>query len=52
MFLPKRRVFIGVTMEKVLEEVYEDSDIQPLSKTMMLHTASSLTETNDLMFFF
>jgi hypothetical protein len=24
-------------MEKVLEEVYEDSDIQPLSKSMMLH---------------
>jgi hypothetical protein len=23
-------------MEKVLEEVYEDSDIQPLSKTVML----------------
>jgi hypothetical protein len=28
--------FIGVTLEKVLEEVYEDSDIQPLSKTVML----------------
>jgi hypothetical protein len=30
-------VFIfGVTMEKVLEEAYEDSDIQPLSKTVTL----------------
>jgi hypothetical protein len=31
-------VFIfDVTIEKVLEEVYEDGDIQPLSKTVMLH---------------
>jgi predicted DNA-binding antitoxin AbrB/MazE fold protein len=29
-------------MEKVLEEVYEDGDIQPLSKTVMLHLDKEL----------
>jgi hypothetical protein len=29
-------VFFVVTMEKLLEEVYEDSDIQSLSNTVML----------------
>jgi hypothetical protein len=31
-------------MEKVLEEVYEDGDIQPLSKTVMLHLDKELWE--------
>jgi hypothetical protein len=36
-------VFIfGVTMEKILEEVYGYSDIQPLSKAVMLHFHLSL----------
>jgi hypothetical protein len=34
-------------MEKVLEEVYEDSDIQPFSKTVMLHSVVVSLITND-----
>jgi hypothetical protein len=30
-------------MEKVLEEVYEDSDIQPLSKSVTLRYLTSLS---------
>jgi hypothetical protein len=33
----------GWTMEKVLEEVYEGSDIQPLSKTVLLQEHSLRT---------
>jgi hypothetical protein len=30
-------LFFGGDNEEILEEVYENSDIQPLSKTVMLH---------------
>jgi hypothetical protein len=36
MFLVFSAFIFVVTMEKFLEEVYEDSDIQPLPKSMML----------------
>jgi hypothetical protein len=43
--IPKRRVFsvyFCCDDGKVLEEGYEDSDIQPLSKTVILHEHNSL----------